>query len=113
MWAPAANPTSVNKQPLGVGWQHTYLTYVDTYTIAMVKYVLLHTSQGRDVLYTYLSTSAGWDTYTPQYGDHVMSLKVNTASPFQTQVQLLTGETIVYNSSGQLSEIWDTLAPTP
>ena len=112
MYSPGANPTSVHKTPLGPNWQHTYLTWTYLTGTGTGQKIVLHTSQGRDVLYTYSSNSGGWDYFTPQAGEHVMSLKHNTASPNQFQVQLLTGETLVYNSSGQISEIWDTL-PTP
>ncbi|MDB4955979.1 MAG: rhsA [Myxococcales bacterium] len=112
MDAPSSNPTSVNHTPLGPHWGHTYLTFAYLTGTGVNQKIVLHTSQGRDVLYTYASNAGGWDSFTPQAGDHVMSLKHNTASPNQFQVQLLTGETIVYNSVGQLTEIWDTL-PTP
>jgi hypothetical protein len=112
MYSPGSNPTSINKTPLGPGWQHTYLTWTYLTGTGSGQKIVLHTSQGRDVLYTYASSASGWDSFTPQAGEHVMSLKHNTASPNQFQVQLLTGETLVYNSSGQISEIWDTL-PTP
>jgi hypothetical protein len=110
--APGTNPTTVAKSPMGSRWQHTYLTYIYGFlNVAGAKRAVLHTSDGRDVLYSYSSTTSGWDTYTPQTGDHVLSLKQNTTT-LEWRVQLLTGETLVYNSSGQISEIWDTL-PTP
>ncbi len=111
---PGVNPTSVNKKPLGDHWQHTYLTYLDRYLGGDSIYrVVLHTSDGRDVIFKYASTNSGWETFTPQAGFHVMSLKRNTVSPFQYQVQILTGEMLVYNSVGQISEVWDNLQPTP
>jgi hypothetical protein len=110
MYTPGTGPSSVNHTPLGAGWQHTYMTWIDKYSVLTINRVILHTSQGRDVFYTYSSSSGGWDYYTPQAGEHVMSLKQNTVSPFQYQVQLLTGETLVYNSLGQLTEIWDSLS---
>ena len=112
-FSPGSNPTSVNKTPLGPNWQHTYLSYVNAFGSGGTNYVTWHTAQGRDVLFTYSMTTGGWAYYTPQYTDHVMSLAQNTASPYQFQVQLLTGETLVYNSVGQLTQIWDTENPTP
>ena len=114
MATPGTNPTSVNKTPLGDRWQHTYLTYLYRYQGGDSVYrVILHTNDGRDVLFTYSSTSGGWETYLPQAGFNVMSLKRNTSSPNEYRLQLLTGEIIVYNSSGQVSEQWDNLQPTP
>ena len=113
MFTPGSNPASVNKTPLGPGWQHTYLTYVYRFTVGQTKYVTWHTSQGRDVLFTFSSQDATWEYYKPQYTDHVLTLKYHRNSPNTFQVQLITGETIVYNTSGQVSEIWDTLGPTP
>ena len=107
MYSPGANPVSVNKTPLGPGWQHTYLSFIDRYQTGSTWHIVWH-SNGRDAFYTFSTTSGGWDYYTPQTGDHVMSLRRRTTSPNEYQVQLLTGETLVYNSSGQLSEIWDT-----
>ena len=111
-FAPGAGPSSVNHTPLGARWQHTYMSWVDRFQVASIYRIVLHTSEGRDVYGTYASTSGGWETYTPQAGYHVMSIRRNTVSPNQYQVQLLTGETLYYNSSGQLTQIWDSL-PTP
>ena len=114
MYSPAgANPTTVNHAPLGPGWQHTYMTWVYPFTDAgLVKRVVVHTSQGRDVYYTFSTSDATYDYYTPQAGDHVMSLKLNRSSS-EVYLQLLTGETLRYNQYGQISEIWDTYYPTP
>jgi RHS repeat-associated protein len=111
-YAPGTAPASVNHTPLGARWQHTYLSFVDRYQVGGVWKVVLHTSEGRDVYASLTSTVGGWEYYTPQAGFHVMSIKRNTASPNQYQVQLLTGETLYYNSVGQLAQIWDSL-PTP
>lgn len=112
MYAPGTGPSSVNHTPMGARWQHTYMSWIDRVQVASVWRVILHTSEGRDVFATYSTTVSGWETYTPQAGFHVMSIKRNTASPNQYQIQLLTGETLVYNSFGQLSEVWDSL-PSP
>jgi RHS repeat-associated protein len=97
------NPTSVNKTPLGTRWGHTYLTYL--YDPGSHGNIIVHNSQGRDVLYTW---NAGLGYYTPQAGDHAMSLKYDSTNHWYL-LQLLTGETLKYNSSGQLVEIWDNL----
>jgi RHS repeat-associated protein len=107
-----AAPSSVNHQPMGPGWQHTYMTWLyrhvdnDGHTR-----ITLHTSQGRDVLYTMGTANGCIEPYTPQAGDHVMSLQNDTCKQVTT-VQLLTGETLLYNGFGQLYQIQDTL-PTP
>jgi hypothetical protein len=111
-YAPSTGPVSVNHTPLGARWQHTYMSWIDRFQVSSIYRVVLHTSEGRDVYGTYSNTSGGWEYYTPQAGYHVMSIRYNTASPNQFQVQLLTGETLYYNSSGQLTQIWDSL-PTP
>jgi hypothetical protein len=113
MYTPGTGPSSVNHSPLGTRWQHTYMAWLDRYQVAGVYKIVLHQSNGSEVYATYASTAGGWETYTPQAGFHVMSIKRNTASPNQYQVQLLTGEMLVFNSVGQIAEIWDNLAPTP
>ncbi len=103
---------SVNEQPLGPGWGHTYMTWLDAYTVGPTNYIVLHTSQGRDVLYTETGACGSDTCYAPQAGDHVMSLKYDPTN-FVYYVQLLTGETLKYNAVGQIIEIWDNLQPTP
>ncbi len=103
---------SVNEQPLGPGWQHTYMTWLDAYTVGPTNYIVLHTSQGRDVLYTETGACGSDTCYSPQAGDHVMSLKYDPTN-LVYYVQLLTGETLKYNAVGQIIEIWDNLQPTP
>lgn len=112
MYTPGSNPSTVNHSPMGPGWQHTYMTWVYPYTISTTNYLLHHTSQGRDVLYTKTGSDATYDLYTPQPGDHVLSMKLRRSDSF-VFLQLLTGETLVFNASGQISEIWDTVSPTP
>ena len=111
-YAPGFGPVSVNHNPLGARWQHTYMSWIDKSGSGAGSNVILHTSEGRDVFATYASSAGGWDSYAPQAGFHVMSIKYNTVSPNQYQVQLLTGETLYFNSVGQLTQLWDTL-PTP
>ena len=111
MYSPGSSPTSINKTPLGPGWQHTYMTWIDRYTVSSIEHIVWHTSQGRDTYYTYATTSGSWKSYTAQNGEHVMSMRYNT-STLEYQVQLLTGEIIHYNQYGQVTEIDDT-EPTP
>ena len=113
MYSPSgAEPTTVNHTPLGPNWQHTYMTWLYAFNDGTTNRIVLHTSSGRDVYYTDAGACGSYECYTPQAGDHVLSLKVDTANNLY-YVQLLTGETLKYNSYGQISEIWDTVAPTP
>lgn len=87
---PGTNPASVNKTPLGPHWQHTYLTYIDTYTSGANTVAVLHTADGRDVLFTYSALTGLWNA---QSGFHVLSLTRNPTT-LVWQVKLLTGETL-------------------
>jgi RHS repeat-associated protein len=111
MYSPTgANPTTVNHTPLGPNWQHTYMTWL--YKSPTGSTIVVHTSQGRDVNYTDTGACGSYECYTPQAGDHVLSLKYDATNNFY-YLQLLTGETLKYNGFGQIIEIWDNLAPTP
>jgi RHS repeat-associated protein len=110
MYAPGTGPASVNTTPLGPGWQHNYLTWIMPVVPGVRNYATWHRVDGRDVLFTKTSTVGSYDYYTPQAGDHVLSFRVLTGISPTYFVQLLTGETLKYNSYGQLVEIWDTLS---
>jgi RHS repeat-associated protein len=113
MYSPTgAQPTSVNHTPLGPNWQHTYMTWLYAFNDGTTNRIVLHTSQGRDVYYTDAGVCGSYECYTPQAGDHVLSLKYDAANQVY-YLQLLTGETLKYNSVGQIVEIWDNLAPNP
>jgi len=85
MYSPGSNPTSVNHSPLGVNWQHTYMTWLYAFTDGGgIKRIVLHTSQGRDVYYTDAGACGSYECYTPQAGDHVLSLKVDTTKTSTT-----------------------------
>jgi hypothetical protein len=113
MYSPGTDPPSVNKTPLGPRWQHTYLTWVRLFTVGVDKKAVHHTSQGRDILYAKTSEDSNFYYYTPQSGEHVLSFKVGKAEFSNTYIQLLTGETLVYDFNGQLIEIWDNYGPGP
>jgi RHS repeat-associated protein len=97
-------------RPLGNHWQHTYMTWILKTGAAPSSSLVMHTSQGQDIRAAYASSAGGWDTYSPQAGVHYQYIRQRTTSPSEFQVRLLTGETLVYNSAGRLTEIWDTLA---
>jgi YD repeat-containing protein len=114
MYAPNGGniPASINPTPLGPGWQHTYMTWVTTGSGSGSDSTLIwHTSQGRDVNFQYSSTVGSAEYFTPQPGDHVLTMEANTTNGYY-YIRLLTGEMLVYNQYGQLYQIWDTL-PTP
>ena len=106
----ATNPTSVNHTPMGPHWNHTYMTWVYVFTDGGGTHrIVHHTSQGRDVYYTRSTVNGCIETYTPQAGDHVLSMTNDTCKTVTT-VQLLTGEKLLYNNVGQIYEIDDTLS---
>ena len=106
----AADNAPAWRKPLGERWQHTYMTWLDKYTAPTPDQIVVHTSQGQDILFKYASTASGWDTYTPQPGHHFHYLRQRTTSPNEYELRTLTGETIVYSSAGRLAEIRDSLA---
>src|SRR5262245_218025 len=99
-YAPGTTPTTVNHKPLGDKWQHSFLTFLRKNGTK----VILHTAEGRDVLFNYDKTSGGYHEYLPQVGYHVMSFKESTSTG-KWELKTLTGQMLVYNSDGQLIEI--------
>jgi hypothetical protein len=110
MATPGTVTPAVNQTPLGPHWSHTYLSYlrVTTSGFRPDDIVYVHMSDGRDVRF-FISPTTG--TFVAQPGAHVLSLAFDSTTS-TWRMQLLTGETVVYNNSGQLAEIWDTM-PTP
>jgi len=104
------NDAPVWQRPMGERWQHTYMTWLTKTGSAPTSSIVLHTPNGQDILSAYTTAAAGWETYTPQTGFHAQYIRQRQASPNEFEVKLLTGETLVYNSSGRLTEIWDTLS---
>ena len=107
MYSPAAG-SPVWKKPMGERWQHTYSTWMVKTGSAPTSTIVLHTNRGQDVRFTFASTDGVTDSYTPQTGVHVKLSQTIATGTFQ--VRMLTGETLIYNSVGRLTEIWDTLA---
>lgn len=103
-YTPGSTPTTVNHKPLGERWQHSFLTFLHKSGTTAI----LHTAEGRDVLFTYQKTIGGYDEYTAQVGYHVLHFRQSTSTS-KWDLQTLTGETLIYNSSGQLIEVWDNL----
>ncbi|HEY4056817.1 MAG TPA: hypothetical protein VGM39_09415, partial [Kofleriaceae bacterium] len=107
-YAPTAG-SPVWKTPLGDRWQHTYMTWLAKTGSGATAKLALHTNRGQDVLAPWSSSPGdGWDYFAPQRGFHVKYFRQRQASPNEYQLRTLTGETMVYNSAGQLTEIWET-----
>ncbi|MCW5803059.1 MAG: hypothetical protein KIT31_11790 [Deltaproteobacteria bacterium] len=104
-YAPGSTPTTVKHKPLGERWQHSFMTFLSKSGTTLI----VHTAEGRDVLFTKTGTDASYDLYTAQLGYHVLHLRQSKAVPQNFDLRTLTGETLVYNPSGQLIEVWDNL----
>lgn len=101
------------RRPLGDRWQHQYMSWLTLNTSASPDEVVLHTTEGQEILFKYDSTASGYDYYLPQAGFHFKHLRQATSSPYKWELKTLTGEVFVYDWSsptGKLIEIWDTLA---
>jgi YD repeat-containing protein len=95
-------------RPMGDHWQHTYMTWIVGSSLQQPK--VLHTSQGQEIRATFLGLLGdNWDYYGPQPGFHVVYFRQQHFAPNNYEIKLLTGDRLVYNSSGRLIEIWDTI----
>jgi hypothetical protein len=109
-YAPGGGAPAYRK-PLGERWGHTYMSWLDKNTSPNPDQVVVHLPRGQDAMFQFNSTVAGWDEYkTFQPGFHFQYLRQRTTSPNEYELKTLTGEVLVYNSSGKLIEIRDTLA---
>jgi hypothetical protein len=105
-----ADTAPIWRKPLGERWGHTYTTWLDDVSAGGPTKLMLHTNRGQDLLLNKTSSDSTWEYFTPQTGAHFKHVRRRLASPFDIQVTQLTGEVLLYNSSGRLTEIWDTLA---
>jgi RHS repeat-associated protein len=106
-YAPAPG-APVWKKPLGERWQHTYMTWLDLSGSGAGSTISLHTSQGRDVLFTFVSGTGCADVdYAPQPGFHVQYMRIVKSScvPIRFEMKLLTGEVLQYSNAGRLTGI--------
>ncbi|MBA3398227.1 MAG: hypothetical protein H0T89_36715 [Deltaproteobacteria bacterium] len=108
-YAPGTGAPAYRK-PMGERWGHTYATWLDDVSNGGPKKIVLHTTRGQDILMNKTSSDATWEYFTPQPGFHFKHVRRRLASPFEYELKQLTGEVMVYNTSGRLTEIWDTLA---
>jgi RHS repeat-associated protein len=106
--------TPVWKKPLGDRWQHTYMTWLSvTGGGNPGSTISLHTSQGRDVHFTYDQFVLGGPIFKPQAGFHVQWMQLNeSCDPFfncsytSVTMILLTGEVLTYSHpAGRLTNI--------
>jgi len=101
------------RKPLGPHWGHNFASWLDRNTTPNPDQVVVHTTDGRDVMFQFDSTSGGYDYYLAQEGYHVDYLRQSTSSPFHWELRSLTGTIYVYNWSsptGKLVAIKDSLA---
>ncbi len=69
--------------------------------------------RGQDVMFEYANRSPDglWEEFRiKQPGHHYQWLRRRLAAPNDYQLKTLSGEILVYNSSGRLTELWDSLA---
>jgi RHS repeat-associated protein len=88
------------------------MSWLDRDTTPNPDEVIVHLSTGQDVLFTYVSTSGGYDYYAPQPGHHVNHLRQSTTSPFVWELRTLEGWTYEYSwtsPTGKLSKIKDSI----
>lgn len=95
------------KKPLGDHWHHTYMTWLAKTGTGSSGVVVLHTSQGQDVRAPWTSTDGTWDYFKPQAGYHVQYMRQRIAAPNEFEIRQLSNSTLIYNSSGRLTEVWD------
>ncbi len=98
--------------PLGVGWQHNYMSWLKKYS-GTKPTVVLHTTTGQDVLFTRQKAGVdGWDEYSPQPGFEFKVLRQRVAAPFDWELHIGDGSIHAYdfNTSttlGKLTRIRD------
>ena len=111
---PPATPGGVNRTPLGARWQHNYMSWIDQSPESTTR--VLHTAQGEDVFAFPFVDPTGdnttWQFYRLQDGHHVQSFRQRRAAPREYELHMLTGETLIYDSLGQLTEVWGRVALT-
>jgi RHS repeat-associated protein len=108
MYAPPATPTGVNRTPLGARWQHNYMSWIDQPADPSKR--VLHMPQGEDVLASAGAADATWQYFQLQVGQHVQWFRQRLAGAREYELRALAGETMIYDSLGQLVEVWDRVA---
>lgn len=109
-YAPGGSAPAYRKA-LGERWHHSYASWLDKYTTPSPDEIVLHLPRGQDAMFKFTGTVGGFDEYnTFQPGFRFQYLKQRVASPNEYELKTLTGERLIYNSSGKLIEIHDSLA---
>jgi RHS repeat-associated protein len=109
-YAPGALPASVNRTPLGPGWQHNYMSWIHFLPPTPHERVaVVHTTDGRDVRFQAVSSDGLFEYYEPQAGHRYQWLR-RTHDGVETQLRTLYGDTLVYDAHGRLSEVRDAVA---
>jgi hypothetical protein len=108
MYAPPGTPSGVNRSPLGARWQHNYMSWIDQPADPGKR--VIHTPNGEDVLASTGSSDATWQSFQVQVGQHYQSFRQRLAGTREYELRTLTGETMIYDSAGQLVEVWDRVA---
>lgn len=101
------------RKSLGPRWQHNFMSWLDVNTTPSPDQAIVHTTEGRDVLFQYDSTSGGYTYWVAQEGAHYDYLRQSTSSPYNWELRTLTGNVYLYDWSsptGKLIAVMDSLA---
>lgn len=104
-----------HKAPMGFGWQHNWMSWLELDTVPSPDEVFVHLPSGQDVMFTYDSTAGGYDYYTPQTGYHVVHLRQATTGTKRWTLKALDGSELDYrgpaeSDPGKLAVLRDTLS---
>lgn len=110
------SPNATNfKAPMGFGWQHSFMSWVELDTTPNPDVAVLHTTSGHDVLFSHDSTGGGEKHFVPQAGYHLQGLahKDTGGTPYW-KLTTLSGWIYEYDwdsgtSTGKLVKITDAI----
>jgi RHS repeat-associated protein len=88
------------RAPMGYGWHHGFMGWVDAYPGQSPAKAVVHLITGQDVFFTYASNDGTYDYYTAQAGHHFIYLRQNTSSD---DWELKTLEGWVYEYAEQVT----------
>ncbi len=109
------NGVANHTHPLGIGWQHNYMSWLKRYS-GTKPTVVVHTTTGQDVLFTRQNANVnGWDEYSPQPGFEFKVLRQRVVSPFDWELHFGDGTVHGYGFNtgtaiGKLTQIRDGVA---
>jgi YD repeat-containing protein len=102
------------RAPMGYGWHHGYMGWVDAYPSQSPAEAVVHLVTGQDVLFTYASNDGTYDYYTAQPGHHFIHLRQNTSTD-DWELKTLDGwiyeyaEQVTGTDTSKLTAIQDSL----